>query len=101
MKEFVYTLPFDWHFRYRHAVDDDNNLRHSLPSWEDNWVTQRWECGVFSFIIAVAEVNAYLAVRYALGRAEMPTLLNLRRKLGWQLILNPDIDDEVTEQHAI
>ena len=39
-KEFAYTLPFDHHFHYRHAVDDHNNLRHSLPSWEDTWVTQ-------------------------------------------------------------
>jgi hypothetical protein len=42
-KEFAYTLPFDHHFRYRHAVDDHNNLRPSSPSWEDTWVTQRWE----------------------------------------------------------
>ena len=40
MKEFAYTLPFDHHFCYRHAVDDHNNLRHSLPSWEDTSVTQ-------------------------------------------------------------
>ncbi len=93
VKEFVYTLPFDWHFGYHHDIDDHNNLCHSLPSWEDTWVTQRWECRVFSFIIAVAEVNAYLAVRYLLGCAEMPMLLNFHQKLGWQLIL--------TELHAI
>jgi hypothetical protein len=52
-KDFTYTQPFDHHFRYRHAVDDHNNLRHSLPSWEDTWVTQRWELRVFAFIIAV------------------------------------------------
>ena len=44
-KEFAYTLPFytlpfDHHFWYRHAVNDHNNLRHSLRSWEDTWVTQ-------------------------------------------------------------
>ena len=32
---FRYTRPYDWHFRYRHAVDDHNNLRHTLPSLED------------------------------------------------------------------
>eukprot|EP00956_Cyclotella_meneghiniana_P035814 scaffold118478_cov62-Cyclotella_meneghiniana.AAC.7 len=31
---FQYTKPFDWHFRYRHAVDDHNNLRHAVPSLE-------------------------------------------------------------------
>ena len=73
VKEFVYTLPFDRHFRYRHAVDDHNNLCHS---WEDTWVTHRWECRVFSFFIAIAEMNAYLAIPYVLGHAEMPALLN-------------------------
>jgi len=63
-KEFAYTLPFDNHFRYRHAVDDHNNLRHSLPSWEDTWVTQCWELYVLAFIIAVCEVNTYLAIRF-------------------------------------
>ena len=30
VKKFKYKLPFGWHFRYRHAVDDLNNLRHAL-----------------------------------------------------------------------
>ena len=30
-KDFTHTQPFDHHFRYPHAVDDHNNLRHSLP----------------------------------------------------------------------
>ena len=32
VNKFKYKLPFDWHFRYRHAVDDHNNLMHALPS---------------------------------------------------------------------
>ena len=36
---FCYTLPYDWHFHYHHAVNDHNNLCHSLPSLEDTWVT--------------------------------------------------------------
>ena len=59
VKKFKYKLPFDWHFRYRHAVDDHNNLRHSLPSIEDTWVTYRWEFQVFYFISAISEVNAF------------------------------------------
>ena len=61
---FQYPRPFDWHFRYRHAVDDHNNLRHALPSIEDSWVTQRWEVRVFGFVLAITEVNAFLALRY-------------------------------------
>jgi len=36
---FRYACPFDWHFRYRHAVDNHNNLRHALPLVEDSWAT--------------------------------------------------------------
>ena len=42
VKKFKYKLPFDWNFRYRHEVDDHNNLRHSLTSIEDTWVTDWW-----------------------------------------------------------
>ena len=38
-KKFKYKLPFDWNFRYRYVVDDQNNLQHALPSIEDTWVT--------------------------------------------------------------
>jgi hypothetical protein len=31
---FQYPLSYDWHFRYRFAVDDHNNLRYSAPSLE-------------------------------------------------------------------
>jgi hypothetical protein len=34
---------FDNHFHYCHTVNDHNNLQHSLPSWEDAWVTQGWD----------------------------------------------------------
>ena len=43
IRRFRYACPFDWHFHYRHAVDDHNNLRHALPLVEDSWVTHRWE----------------------------------------------------------
>jgi hypothetical protein len=59
-RTFQYKCPFDWHFWCRHAVDDHNNLRHALPSIEDSW----WETRVFSFILAITEVNAFLCLRY-------------------------------------
>jgi hypothetical protein len=92
VRRFRYACPFDWHFRYRHAVDDHNNLRHALPSVEDSWATKRWEIRVFSFILAISEVNAFLALRYftfAKGTiAGCPTLIVFRRRLAWQLIRN-------------
>jgi hypothetical protein len=39
VRQFKYACPFDWHFRYRHVVDDHNNLCHGLPSIEDSWTT--------------------------------------------------------------
>ena len=63
-RKFRYTCLYDWHLRYCHALDDHNNLRHATPAVEDSWLTQRWECRVFSFLLAVSEINAFLALRY-------------------------------------
>ena len=97
-RTFQYACPFDWHSRYRHAVDDHNNLRHALPSIEDSWVTQRWETRVFSFIVAICEVNAFLCLRYfTFGKgaiAGCPTLLKFRRRLAWEMIQNSWIATE-------
>ncbi len=64
-------------------------------------MTQRWELRVFAFIIAVCEVNAYLAIRFYEGKKRMPTLLNFRRKYGWQLILNDDLVEETMEHYQM
>ena len=86
---FRYSKPIDWHFRYRHAVDNHNNLRHSLPSLEDSWVTQRWEIRVFTFLLAITEVNIYLAMRYFVWTSdEAMTLVAFRRMLSNALINN-------------
>ena len=92
VNKFKYKLPLDCHFRYRHAVDDHNNLRHSLPSIEDTWVIYLWECQVFAFILAISDVNIFLILRYfvyhGLRWEGMPTLMDFCRKLAWQLINN-------------
>jgi hypothetical protein len=60
-QRFRFPCPYDWHYKYCHAVDDPNNLRHALPSIEATITTICWEIRVFSFVLAVTEVNAYLA----------------------------------------
>lgn len=86
--------PFSLHFQYRHAVDDHNNLRHAVPSIEETWVTTRWALRVFQFVLAVTEVNIFLALRFfVLGGDKKMTLLEMRRKLAWELINNPDFVD--------
>jgi hypothetical protein len=101
---FQYTRPFDWHFKYCHAVDNHNNLRHALPSLEDTWMTKRWECRFFSFILAILEINAFLALRYfVFGKDTIegcPILLVFRRRLGWQMINNPWLRQEEQEVAA-
>ena len=87
---FKYKEPFANHFAYRHAVDDHNNLRHRLPSLEDTWVTHRWPLRVFSFILAISEVNTYKAMKYFVWDSDenIPTLLQFRKTLALLLINN-------------
>ena len=46
--KFEYTAFFSNHFKYQHAIDDHNNLRHSTPSLEETRITHRWPNRVFS-----------------------------------------------------
>ena len=87
-----YKLPFDWHFRHCHVVDDQNNLMHTLRSIKDTWMTDCWKLQVFAFILGISEVNEFLILRYfvsgGLRWEGMPAILDFRRKLAWQLINN-------------
>jgi Transposase IS4 len=90
-KTIKYTEPFENHYLYRHAVDDHNNLRHSDISLEETWVTHRWENRVFAFILAITEVNVYLAMRFFVWRCgnKVPvTFIQFRRQLAKALIKN-------------
>ena len=60
-KTFKYTETFFNHFKYRHQVDDHNNLHHSPISLEESVSTKDWKIRVFTFIIAIVEVNGRLA----------------------------------------
>ena len=81
-KLFKYHEPFNNHFKYRHQVHEDhNNIRHSPISLETSLRTNdSKEVRVFSFVLALVEVNARLA--YAYFSANDPlTQIQLRRKL--------------------
>ena len=89
-------MPFSNHFDYRHVIDDHNNLRHQLPAIEQVWTTHRWATRVFSFILAVVEVNCYLAFRYFIwNKEEKQTLSEFWSDLAWALIDNDFIDEEI------
>ena len=57
--------------------------------------TQQTPNNTFAFILAISEVNKFLILRYfvycGLFREGMPTLLEFRWKLMWQLINNTNI----------
>ena len=63
---FKYHKPFANHFQVRHAVDNHNHLRHGdfSISIEDTWATKCWENRVFAFLVAISEVNTFLAYCY-------------------------------------
>ena len=89
------------HYEYRHAVDDHNHLRQANLSLEDTWKTHRWENRVFAFILAMSEVNAFLAMRYFVWRKEeqSTTILSFRRMLARALIFNDFLLQEEEESN--
>ena len=88
---FKYTETFANHFDYRGAVDDHNSKQHDGGthqgvSLETTWTTHRWENRVFSFVIAVAKVNMFLARRYFFNKEE--DFMEFRKKLAYELLYN-------------
>jgi hypothetical protein len=63
-----------------------------LHALEDAWKTTQWENRVFSFVLAVCEVNSYLFLWYFLfddgAKDGAPIFLDFHRKLAWELIQN-------------
>ena len=101
---FKYTKPFSDHFKYRHMVDDHNNLRHSSPSFEDTWVTHRWQNKVFAFLLAVTEINLYLWLRYTTwskSALPTPTLHQFRKQFAFALIDNQYIIRDEKEERTL
>jgi hypothetical protein len=81
----MYTEPFFNHFKFRHQVDDHNNLRHSPISLEESISTKDWCVRVFTFVLALVEVNARLALAF-FTRSLALSQLEFRRKLAKELI---------------
>ena len=80
--------PFNWYYRYRGCVDNNNQKRHFPCSFEEAWKTTKWSNCVFAFIISVAEVNAYQIAHYKFGFPMEETTIQLRKQLARELIEN-------------
>jgi hypothetical protein len=79
------------HYSYRGCVDDHNNRRQDGGkkqglSLEGTWKTYRWPVRVFAFILAITEVNTYLAWVYFTG-AKIE-FMAFRKQLAHSLIYN-------------
>lgn len=81
------------HFKYRHAVDDHNNRRQSPIALEKTWTTSWWPNRVFTFLLAVTEINVLLCLTNMFNEEEMGTL-EFRKLLAKQLIHNPYLEDD-------
>jgi hypothetical protein len=87
--EFKYKEVIGNHYRYRGAVDEHNSKRHDGGtgagiSLERSWKTMRWENRVFAFILAICEVNTFLAMSYF--QAETEKQIDFKKKLCFELI---------------
>ena len=94
-KAFKLQEPFANHYLYRHVVDDHNNGRHALPAIEDTWGTHRWPNRVFAFILAISEINTWLAFRHFVWKNNDTELVDFRKKLAFALIRNEYYKEEV------
>ena len=69
IKKIKYAETVVNHFDYCGAVDDNNNkthdggTKHGL-SIEETWRTTHWCIRVFSFILAITEVIAFLMIKF-------------------------------------
>ena len=98
--EFKYKIPFSNHFDYRGVVDNHNGLRHMKPSIEQIWKTRRWAVRVFSFLLAVSEVNTYLAFKFFVwNKEEKMDFMTFRSKLAWSLIRNTYLQSQQSPQN--
>lgn len=84
---FNYPEVINNHYKYRHLVDDHNSKRHQPISLEVTWATSRWECRVFAFLLAVTEVNIFLADNFFFNGAHS-CMLGFRKLFAYALIFN-------------
>ena len=74
-------------------MDDHNNRRQSPISLEKTWSTMWWPNGVFAFLIAVIEVNTYLAAVHLYGYDKMEQL-SFWKLLAKELLFNPYLKED-------
>jgi hypothetical protein len=95
--KFHYPEVFSNHFKYRGSVDSHNAKRHAPIGLETTWATKTWENRVFAFILAVTEVNVFIASNYFFnGKHE--SMLDFRKVFAYNLINNPYYKREMQDE---
>jgi hypothetical protein len=92
-KEFKYTEVFYNHYKYRSIIDSHNAKRHAPISLETTWATKTCPHCVFAYLLAVTEVNCYLASKY-FHKKDYNGMLDYQKKFAENLIYNKYIDKE-------
>ena len=82
---FKYIKPSFNHFKFCYQVDDHNNRSHSPISLEESINTIDWKIRVFTFILAMVEVNSRLAYQY-FTQSDSLSPLQFRRMLAKELM---------------
>jgi Transposase IS4 len=89
-KEFQYPEVIANHYKYRGLVDSHNAKRHAPISLETTWATKSWIHRVFAFLLAITEVNVFLAWKYFNNDPdkEYEGMLDFRKAFAEKLIYN-------------
>ena len=84
-RRFKYPEPFYLHFKYRHLIDDHNNIHHAVPSIKGTLKTQCWAIPVFKLVLSVAEVNMYLTIQHFVCSSEenVQQMFEFIRRMGF------------------
>ena len=81
------------HFQYQDSVDAHNGSRMFPIALEETWKTARWPCRVFSFLLAVIEVNCLLVQTKLYNQPDMPQQ-DFRKQSAKELIHNKYLSQE-------
>jgi Transposase IS4 len=85
--QYKHTEVFANHYKYRSIIDSHNAKRHAPISLETTWATKRWPNRVFAFVLAVTEVNVFLASNYFF-KGNHDAMLDFRKKFANAMIDN-------------
>jgi hypothetical protein len=88
------------HYKFRLAVNDHNAKRHSPICLEHVWATKYWPHRLFSFLLAVTEVNVNLAEAHFVLKTRPRPQLQFRKLLANDLINNPYLVEENVQQEV-